>query len=788
MFIVEHLDSIIDSSPYSIFAFDREYRYIRFNQSHANSMKALYGAEIKVGGKLDEYQKNSDDLRIAKSDIDKVFLGELVHTVIQVGDKSLEQRFVDATYYPMRSKEGEINGVSVCIIDITDRKRMECQQKLSIEVLRILNSPQNFESLIEEILKAIQKHTEVDAIGIRLKKGDDFPYFIQSGFSDQFLIDENSLVAKNSKENICRSLDGKDCLECTCGLVLSGKSDPEFLPLSPGGSAWTNDSSMWLKIHYLEESRINPRNRCVREGYRSIAIIPIKSNAEIVGLLQLNERKKNFFSDGMIDFFEGLSASIGVALMRKQNEETLKKSEYFFRESQKSAYIGSYQADFIKDCWESSAVLDEIFGINDNYSRTIQGWLQLVHPDDRGDLQQYLMEEVIKKGRSFSKEYRIINNKSGEIRCVNGLGKVTLDANGCVLSLIGTIQDITEWKKAQEELRIIEMRYRNIFDLASDGIAVFSVDGVIISANDSFSRMHGYQHDEMIGMKLSEIATHQNNEGRPYRMQRIMNGDMLTFEVEHYHRDGHLFTLDVSAIRTMIEGKFFVQAFHRDISERKEDELNRQKYLSSIIDAQENECHRIAKELHDGVIQLLGATLHRLRSSSDVVVGRTAGDLLAKAIDETRRITYSLRPVVLDDLGLVPAIQSFCSEFEERTHKKINLKFGKISGSLESRVELAIYRIVVEALSNIEKHSQAKNVMVDLGLESSHFYLNISDDGKGIDFEKNLRAKSGLGLLHMKERAHGVGGVAFIESTIGQGTTISVRIPQTPSLEGEGIL
>lgn len=138
---------------------------------------------------------------------------------------------------------------------------------------------------------------------------------------------------------------------------------------------------------------------------------------------------------------------------RKEIEEALREREYFFRESQQAAYIGSYKTDFKTGTWESSEALDQIFGIDETYNRSIDGWLDITHPDDRKMMHLYLQNEVLKKHVAFNKEYRIIRKNDGEVRWVHGLGKIDIDSKNNVTSLVGTIQDITERKLKEETLR-----------------------------------------------------------------------------------------------------------------------------------------------------------------------------------------------------------------------------------------------------------------------------------------------------------------------------------------------
>ena len=155
---------------------------------------------------------------------------------------------------------------------------------------------------------------------------------------------------------------------------------------------------------------------------------------------------------------------------RKKAEVALKESEFFFKESQRSASIGSYKADFVANSWDSSEILDAIFGIDKHYRRDVPGWLDIVHPDDRTMLDRYLRHEVISGGQPFSKEYRIIRKNDGETRWVCGLGAVTCDALGTASTLIGTIQDITERKHAEQEREQLERQLLHAQKLESLGV------------------------------------------------------------------------------------------------------------------------------------------------------------------------------------------------------------------------------------------------------------------------------------------------------------------------------
>lgn len=207
--------------------------------------------------------------------------------------------------------------------DITERKRTERLQSLSNTILRVLSSNINLKDLIDGILKAIQRETKFSAVGIRLRNGVDYPYFLQNGFSEDFLLTENALTVKGNDGGVCKDENGNVLLECTCGMVISAKKDQPNPLLTSGGSFWTNDSFPLLDIPVEEDLRLHPRNTCIHMGYGSVALIPIRANENIVGLLQLNEKEKGVFTEEMIEFYEGICLTIGTAMIRKQAEQEI---------------------------------------------------------------------------------------------------------------------------------------------------------------------------------------------------------------------------------------------------------------------------------------------------------------------------------------------------------------------------------------------------------------------------------------------------------------------------------
>jgi len=216
-----------------------------------------------------------------------------------------------------------------------------------------------------------------------------------------------------------------------------------------------------------------------------------------------------------------------------------------------------------------------------------------------------------------------------------------------------------------------------------------------------------------------------------------------------------------------------------------------------IVAAQEAERLRVARELHDGVSQVLASVQFRLK----VLEGRLqpgqrplrrdtekAHALLDRALHEVRRISENLRPSELDELGLLSAIRGAGEEFTERTGVKVRLSTLHLPETLAPELSLTVYRIVQEALNNVQKHARASRVKIRIAREDGVIVLKIEDDGRGfaVDGRARGRRKPGFGLVNMKERAAFLGGTFEIESGPGAGTRLTVRLPSA-STDGEAI-
>ena len=368
----------------------------------------------------------------------------------------------------VRDAQGQPLHLVTHVQDITDRKQAELDQHLATEVLRVLNRGEgDLRRLIGEVLRLIRESTGFDAVGLRLRQGEDCPYYQQDGFSDEFLREENFLCAKGADASILRDASGEAVLECTCGVVLGGRADPSMPCFTEGGSFWTNRSPELLALAPQDDPRTNPRNRCIHAGYQSVALVPVRYGEQIIGLLQLNDRQPDRFTPGRIRFFEILTNNLGLALQRRQAEEALRESEQRFR----TMADGTPMLIWVngpKGCRFANRAYLDFLGVSSEAAVHRNDWAQFVHPDDREEyINAYL--DCMKCRAPFEATFRF-RRHDGMYRWMQSAASPLISGSGELLGYVGSTVDITERKRAEEELRKERALYADLVEAIPAGV------------------------------------------------------------------------------------------------------------------------------------------------------------------------------------------------------------------------------------------------------------------------------------------------------------------------------
>jgi PAS domain S-box-containing protein len=326
--------------------------------------------------------------------------------------------------------------------------------------------------------------------------------------------------------------------------------------------------------------------------------------------------------------------------------------------------------------------------------------------------------------------------------------------------------------------------YRVLVEAMNEGAVTVDGEGTILYSNTRFAMLLKTPLEKVLGVPLPGfIALAERDRFRDFLKHSAQRN--ATLETTLLAADGSEYTVLISANPLTVSDLAGICIVVTDITDRKIMEKAQRDLAKNIIEAQENERQRVARELHDGVNQLLSSTKHRLHDLEDRLVGQhrplrrnliETRQLVERTITEIRAISRNLRPSELDDLGLLPAMRVLGTEFRTRNRIRANFRLGDRVPSLPPLIELTIYRITQEALGNVEKHSRATAVEVRLAFSPTAAVLRVKDDGCGFAGQAPQNG-SHWGLINMRERASHVNGRLQVRSQAGRGTEIELTIP-----------
>jgi len=338
-----------------------------------------------------------------------------------------------------------------------------------------------------------------------------------------------------------------------------------------------------------------------------------------------------------------------------------------------------------------------------------------------------------------------------------------------------------------EALRVSERNYRELFENASDAIWVHDLDGKILAVNSAFERLTGYEYNALIGANVSMFfSAHGMSKVDKEAHDAVLRGEVAEpYEQELIKKNGSVAIINIgTSLVTKDEKPWAFQHIARDITEEKKVQDNLRSYVQQVSQAQEAERKRIARELHDVTAQAL------------VTVVRNLGDLVSDhsqfsikeiqeqvrgILREVRRFSQQLRPSVLDDLGLLPAIKWLASDLTKNYNIPVDVNVAGELHQLPPDAELMLFRITQEALNNVQRHSGASMVSITMEFTDQVTRVTVGDNGKGFEMPERMGdlARIGkLGLAGMQERVQLLGGNLTIDTGPGKGTSLTVTVPR----------
>ena len=427
-----------------------------------------------------------------------------------------------------------------------------------------------------------------------------------------------------------------------------------------------------------------------------------------------------------------------------------------------------------------------------------------LHPDDLLRSAHWFHKEGMERQATSGSSMRFLM-KSGEIREIEVDATVIYDHHNQFSATVGIARDVTERKKAEVSLAQLRYKYELLLNSAHDGIYGIDLEGKTILMNPAAANMIGYTQEELRGQPMHDILHHSKSDGTPFPVEECLIHQAFRDGTLHHvpedvfwKKDGSPFWVEYTS-NPIRENDRIVGAVvtFRDITERKRSEERLKKSHEQLRDltahletVREEERTRVAREIHDE----LGSALTCLKMDLAWMAKRipmtnsreTAAQLapkihsMSKFANEmvrlVQKVSTELRPAVLDELGLGPAIEWQAKEFQSRTGITCRLDIYPESLVIDSDRATAVFRILQEILTNVIRHADATSVSIHMNRSVTHLELKVTDNGRGITLMQISSPKS-LGLVGMRERALLWGGEVAIVGEPEKGTTVFLQLP-----------
>jgi PAS domain S-box-containing protein len=485
------------------------------------------------------------------------------------------------------------------------------------------------------------------------------------------------------------------------------------------------------------------------------------------------------------------AAARQIALMEEADQmaAALRQSAERWSLAQRGARAGVWDSSPIGYSLDSpdlpvwySPEMKQLMGFTDEeFPNVLGSWISRIHPDEVQSLLQRIIESL-QTTSEFEIEYRL-RHKSGEYMWINGRGQAILDSLGQMIRIAGSIRDITENRRVAEALQASEAKWRSLVEHAPDIITVVEPDGTIQFMNRGWP---GLTDADSVGKNLISLSPPESRDAVRAALQSVVHtGRSSRFQLTlrgfgdepawYASRVGPVYRSDGIGALLVISTDITTRVHH-------EDEIRHEReFLRKLLDLGERDRKLIAYEIHDGLAQEMAGALMHLQAFEHMTSDKELGQefqrglkLVGKAVQETRRLISGLRPPVLDELGIVAAIEYLINEFQadipeiEFIHET---KFTRLAAPLES----AIFRIVQEALNNILTHSGSRRARIEFIERGQRLHLSVRDWGKG--FDAASVSQSRFGLQGIQQRGRLLGAQVTIDSRPGHGTTIELDFP-----------
>lgn len=437
------------------------------------------------------------------------------------------------------TEDGE--NCQLMVFDISKyRERITAHDSI-MKLILMCNTKDDFHKCMADLTSALQQWSGCEAVGIRLREGQDYPYFETKGFPQSFVKKENWL---------CRyGPDGTPELECMCGNILCGRTDPGKSFFTVQGSFWSNDTTKLLATASKEDLQARTRNYCNSVGYESVALIPLRSEGKVFGLLQFNDHRTNCFTPELIEDFERIGEALAFTLLKRKAEKALSKSEQRWSATLSSIGDGVISTDKVGRINFMNQVAEELTGWKkeEAYLKPVKEIFRIINSVTREE-EENPAEKVFRSGKPASlTNHTLLIRRDGLEISIDDKGAPIITDEGKIKGVVIVFRDITERKKAQEKLKESEERYRTIIETATEGIWMGTFDRITTYINERMSEMLGFTPDEVIGKDWTHFMDEEAIEISRKNIEKRRKGIKGSYEQKYIRKDGSTLWTLVSA-------------------------------------------------------------------------------------------------------------------------------------------------------------------------------------------------------------------------------------------------
>ena len=353
------------------------------------------------------------------------------------------------------------------------------------------------------------------------------------------------------------------------------------------------------------------------------------------------------------------------------------------------------------------------------------------------------------------------------------------------LAVLAVVHDVTEQDKLLKALEKSEAKFRSLAELLPASVFIVSECGEILYINMSTQSILGYTPEELMTIDVSEIIPIETMAASNEKIAALDIGEKTHFELQVKNKAGSWMWMDVTVAKMIMDEQIVGLGVATDITWRKETEALLKEQAQKLVKAYEDERARIARELHDEIGQQLIGMKFALERAQHFAISdeglralHDARQMLSNLTETVRELSLSFRPPMLDDMGLLPTLLWHFDRYSAQTGIQVDFNHSGIAKRRFSQtIEITVYRIVQESLTNVARHAQIDKAAVTVQADERQINVTVVDEGAGFAPEPALAARNSSGLYGMQERVHLLGGELAIDSAVGRGTVISANLP-----------